>query len=222
MKMTNLRNSEKKDTAAVSPRSLIKNLQPRNIPGIFCEDKAAAAGKILEIIPLTATIGFSGSRTLDQISIIERLEARGNQVYNPYKPGISRQESLDLRKSGARAEYYLASANAISEEGELVFLSAYGNRISGISYAENVIIVCGINKLTVNINQALKRAREYATPLNCKRLNWGAPCLKDGLCREDICFSPEYKRMCCQVLIIESEAIPGRLKVILVNEELGF
>jgi len=106
--------------------------------------------------------------------------------------------------------------------GELVFFSGYGNRTAGISYAKNVVVVCGINKITPNLEEALKRAREYATPLNCQRLNWNSACLADGICRREICLFPEYKRMCCQVLIIEAEVTPERMRVILVGENLGF
>ncbi|OGX17436.1 MAG: hypothetical protein A3K83_06805, partial [Omnitrophica WOR_2 bacterium RBG_13_44_8b] len=175
--------------------NLLKNWQRRNIAGIYCENKLEAERMILEIIPQAASIGISGSVTLEQLGIARTLEARGNKVFNQYKDGISREENLALRMQGAHAEYYLASANAISEKGELVFFSAFGNRIAGISYAKNVIIICGINKITANIDKALKRAREYATPLNCARLNWTeTPCFKDGTCRKEICFFPENKR----------------------------
>ena len=202
--------------------NLIKNWQKRNILSIYCENKSEAVEKMLEIIPQSATVGISGSVTLDELSIVRHLESRGSKVFNQYKAGISREENLELRKQGSLADYYLASANAISLEGELVFFSGYGNRISGISYAKNVIVVSGVNKLTANIEEALKRAREYATPLNCKRLNWNSACVKDGICRKEICLFPENKRMCCQVLIIEAEVTPDRLKVILVGENLGF
>ncbi len=203
--------------------NLIKNWQRRNISGFYCRGKEEAADKILGIIPESATIGISGSVTLEQLGIVKRLQARGNKVFNQYKPGISREESLELRRLGAQeADYYLSSANAISEKGELVFFSGYGMRVAGIASAKNTIVVCGINKITPNLEEALKRAREYATPLNCKRLNWGTPCLKDGICRREICLIPEYKRMCCQILIIEAEVAPDRLKVILVGENLGF
>lgn len=206
-----------------SIENLIQNWQKRNILGIYCENKIEAVDKILEIIPQAASIGISGSVTLDQIAIVKHLESRGNKVFNQYKSGISREENLELRRLGSQADYYLASANAISEKGELVFFSGYGNRTAGISYAKNVIVVCGINKITKNVDEALKRAREYATPLNCKRLqNWNTPCLKDGICRQEICLFPEYKRMCCQILVIEAEVSLDRLKVILVGENLGF
>ena len=184
---------------------LFKRWQKRNILGFYCNNKDEAVNKILEIVPQAATAGISGSVTLDQLAIVKHLEARGNKVFNQYKPGIKREESLDLRKQGTLADYYLASANAISQTGELVFLSAYGHRTAGIAYAKNVIIVCGINKITPTLEEAIKRAREYAMPLNYKRLNWDPS-----------------KIMCCQILIIEAEVTPSRLKVILVNETLGF
>ncbi len=202
--------------------NLIKSWQKRNILGFYCDTKEQAVDKILEIIPLTSSVGASGSQTLEQLGIIKRLEARGNKVINQNKAGISREESLELRRQSTQADYYLASANAISKEGELVFFSGYGNRTAGVSYAKNLIVVCGINKITANLDEALKRAREYATPLNCKRLNWNSACLRDGICRKEICLFPDYKRMCCQILIIEAEVTPDRMKVILVGESLGF
>jgi len=202
--------------------NLITQWQKRNIVGLYYANKEQASEKLLETIPVSANVGISGSVTLDQLGIVRLLEARGNKVFNQYKTGISRQESLELRRQGSMADCYLASANAISEKGELVFFSSYGNRSAGISYAKNLIVVAGINKITPNIQEAIKRAREYATPLNCKRLSWNSPCFKDGICRQEICFFPEYKRMCCQILIIEAEVTPDRLKVILVGENLGF
>jgi len=201
---------------------LLQNWQRRNISGSYCPNQEEVADKILEIIPASASIGISGSVTLDSLGIVKRLEARQNKVYNPYKSGITKEQSLEIRRQGAGADYYLASANAISQSGELVFFSGYGNRTSGISYAKKVIVLAGVNKIAANIEEAIKRAREYATPLNCKRLNWNTPCLKDGICRKNICLFPEYQRMCCQILIIEAEVVPDRLKVILVGENLGF
>lgn len=201
---------------------LIKNWQKRNIGGFYCDNKEQAIDKILQIIPKSANIGISGSVSLDQLAMVKRLQDRGTKVFNQYKLGISREESLELRKKGSQADYYLASPNAISEKGELVFFSGYGNRTAGICYSQNVILVVGINKIVPDLEEALKRGRQYATPLNCKRLDWGSACLKDGICRKEICFSPEYKRMCCQVLIIEAEISPDRMKVILVGESLGF
>lgn len=201
---------------------LIENLKRRNIQGFYCENKSKAQDKVTEFIPLGASVGISGSLTLDQLGIVNFLGRRGNKVFNQYESGISREESLALRRQGASADYYLSSANAVSEKGELVFFSGFGNRTAGIAYAKNVIVVCGVNKITVNLEEAMKRAREYVTPLNCRRLNWNSACLKDGICRKEVCLFPEYKRMCCQLFIIEAEVEPARLKVLLVGETLGY
>ncbi len=203
-------------------RELIGNWRKRNITGVFCENKSQINGKILELIPEGASVGFCGSRTLEQLEIIKALELRGNKIFNQYAPDLNRDESMSIRRAGAQADYYLASANAISQKGELVFFSAYGHRIAGIADGRKVIVACGLNKIAPNLEQAIKRARNYVTPLNCKRLNWPAFCLKDGICDSEVCFAPEYKRMCCQILILEAEVVIGRLTVILAGEDLGF
>ena len=203
-------------------KELIAAWSKHNIGSLYCQNKEEALKIVLDLIPLDASVGFSGSATLDEAGIIESLKKRGNKVFDPYLATLSKEESLAVRKEGALAEYYLASANAISQKGELVFFSAFGNRICGVSAAKNVIVICGINKITSNLEEAIKRAREYATPLNCKRLNWNTPCAGDGICRKEICLYPEYKRMCCQILGIEAEVSFNRLIVVLVEEKLGF
>ena len=206
---------------AIGMQDLIENFKRRHIECIYCADTNEAHKRILERIPEMASVGFSGSQTLEQLEIIEMLQSRGNNVLDQYDPQLSRDESMHMRKLSAQADYYLCSANAVSAAGELVFFSAYGHRIAGIASAHRVLDICGINKIADTREAAIKRAREYATPLNVKRLHWGTPC-KDGVCREDICAAPDYNRMCCQLLILESEVEPGRLTVILVGEELGF
>jgi len=201
---------------------LIANLKRRNISGIYVDSAHEAKEKIKQLVLKRSSVGISGSKTLDELGIVADLEAADYEVFNQYKPGISREQSMQMRNLGSRADYFLTSCNAISYSGEMVFLSAYGHRTSGIANADNLIVVCGLNKIVPNLDQAIKRSREHATVLNCKRLNWKSACLADGLCHKDICLDPEYKRMCCQVLIIESEINPERIKVIIVGETLGF
>ncbi|MCK9594757.1 MAG: lactate utilization protein [Candidatus Omnitrophica bacterium] len=201
---------------------LLDNWNKRNIKGIYLPKPSDVYTKLSSIIPVTATVGFSGSRTLEEIGLIKLLEARGNKVFNPYKPGLTNNENMKLRKLGAQADYYLSSANAIARTGELVFFSAFGQRIAGLANARHVIIIAGRNKVTDDLPSALERARQYVAPLNCKRLDWPAPCHADGKCHKEICFYPEYKRMCCQTLIIEAEPARDRLRVILVGTPLGF
>jgi len=202
-------------------RQLISRWQKRNISGFVCPDKKSARELLLELIPQSASIGVSGSQTLQQLEAIEALQSRGNRVFDQARAKY-KEESLRIRRQGAQADYYLASPNAIAETGELIFFSAYGNRIAGVTYADKAVVIAGVNKLVPTLTEALKRARELATPLNCKRLQWNTPCFADGKCRQEVCLYPDYKRMCCQLLIVEAEALESRMSVILVEEELGF
>jgi hypothetical protein len=202
--------------------SIFAALNKRNIQGIYCKDRGEALAKLLEIVPEDKTIGISGSRTLDEVGIVSQLIKRGNKVFNQYEKGLTPQQSLSVRNQGANADVYLSGANALTKNAEMVFFSANGHRIAGISNAKNVIIVCGINKIVDDIDKGIDRGRNYVTPLNCKRLNWSSACFEDGICHNEICLFPEYKRMCCQILIIEAEISPERLKLILVGEELGY
>jgi hypothetical protein len=202
--------------------ALLEIWKKRNIEGFYCGNRCGGAAKVLEIIPVSASVGICGSVTMDQLGLIGLLEERHQKIFNQYQPGLSRQESQEKRVQGAGADYYIASANAISQDGKMVFFSAYGNRTAGIAGAKNVVVVCGINKVTPTLDDAMRRSRDHVTPLNCKRLNWPSPCLKQGACHEEECFFPEYKRMCCQILIIEAEAVLGRLKVVLIGETLGY
>ncbi|MCU0650678.1 MAG: lactate utilization protein [Candidatus Omnitrophica bacterium] len=215
---------EVKDGQAKDARyqQLFDNFKSRNFNAVFCANRDEVHQKLIETIPENSSIGFCGSQTLEQLEIIEILQTRGNKVYNQYDPELSRDESMRVRKLGVDADFYLCSANAVAGTGELVFLSAYGQRIAGIAGASRVIVICGTNKITDSRESAIKRAREYATPLNVKRLHWDTPCFKDGKCHESVCLAPDYNRMCCQMLVLESEILPERLTVMIVGEELGF
>ncbi|MCX7926781.1 MAG: lactate utilization protein [Candidatus Omnitrophica bacterium] len=201
---------------------LIRKWKARNIEGILCKNRDDVHRILLDIIPEEATVGFSGSKTLDELEIIEMLETRGNKVFNQYDPSLSREESMRMRRLGAQADFFLTSANAIAETGELVFLSAFGHRIAGIADAPHTIVICGLNKIVPTLEKAIERARNYVTPLNCKRLKWDTPCFHTGACDNYKCIAPQYKRMCCQLLVVEAEVTEGRLTVLMVAEDLGF
>lgn len=202
---------------------ILNALKKRKIQGIYCRNRSEALAKLLEIIPPDKSVGRSGSLTLDEIGVVPELIRRGNKVFNQYEKGLTVEQNSAMRNQGALADVFLSSANAITRQGEMVFFSGHGHRIAGVANARNVIIVCGLNKIVDNIEKGIGRARNYVTPLNCKRLGtWNTACVQDGICKSQVCLFPEYKRMCCQILIIESESNPDRLKVILVEENLGF
>ena len=205
-----------------SAEQLIKNLKARNINAFYCETGEEALQKLKELVPEGSEVGFSGSQTLKQIGAVEALSKR-NKVHDHNLPGVKQEEKPEIRRKGANAEYYLTSTNAITLDGRMVTFSAHGNRIAGFTYAKKkTAVVVGMNKLCFSLEEAVSRARNYAAPLNSKRLDLNTPCKRDGVCKDEECRFPEFWRCCCSVLITEGEVQEDRLNVILVGEELGY
>ncbi|MBI5159688.1 lactate utilization protein [Candidatus Micrarchaeota archaeon] len=200
--------------------------EKRQIEFFFCANKAEANAKIFSLIEGNSSVGWSGSQTLVELGVLDGLrESAGEKklVVFDRDNALNSVERARLSREGANADYFLASANAVVEDGRLLVASAFGNRIAGVAFAKKkTIVVVGRNKLVRSLDDAFKRLRSVATPLNCKRLNWdNTPCFS-GKCNEEKCCAPEFKRMCGQVLITEFECVKGRMAVILVDEELGF
>lgn len=174
------------------------------------------------MIPKGVTVGMAGSVTLRQIGLIDELMKGDWKVYNPYLPELSREESLRLRREGVWADYFLSGTNALTLKGELINISAIGNKIAGLSYSKRVIIVAGINKIVKDVKKGIDRTRNLVAPMNAKRLDFNTPCKETGFCDYELCRPPEYHRICNQLLVIEGEREKGRITVILVGKELGF
>ncbi len=200
----------------------IENLKRNGMDAFFCETSQQAKKTILDMIPKGATVGMAGSVTLREIGIVDELMRGKWKVYNQYLPGLSKEESLKLRKQGTLADYFLSGTNAVTLNGELINLSGMGNKTAGLTYARKVIIVAGVNKIVEDVSQGIKRARDLAAPANAQRLNFKTPCRDTGVCDYSACRPPNYNRMCNQLLVIEGEGEKGRIAVFLVGEELGF
>jgi hypothetical protein len=207
-------------------RDLIDRLADRNIPAFYVENKKEAFEKVMSMIPEGSTVGFGDSVTLRQIGVVEALEA-GNHVFlNPWKPGISQEEDVKLKKRALTSDVFVTGTNALTLDGKVVNVDGLGNRVAGILFGpDRVIIVVGINKIVENLEEALDRIRNVAAPLNVKRhpeFDPMPPCGTTGECSD--CNSPW--RICNKTVIIEGQYNNDQYKpvitVIIVGEKLGF
>lgn len=208
-----------------------------NIDAFYVPDRDEALKKVLGMIPEGATIGIGDSVTLFQIGVIPALERRGrNQIFNPFlrdeegKRLVRGRERLELQKRGLVADIFMCGSNAITLDGKLVNIDSRGNRVGGLIFgSEKVIVVAGVNKIVRNVEEALKRIKEMVAPTNAKRhnLKHGSgplPCAITGICND--CRHP--RRICCYTVIVEYQNSPldvddwgRRINVVLVGEELG-
>lgn len=198
--------------------TIIKNLAKRQMEGYYCATKEEAVAKALELMPDGATIGWGGSMSVIDSGLMEAIRKGKYQLINRDQAQTKEeQKALYARMVGV--DYFLMSTNAITMDGELVNIDGRGNRVSFLIFGpENVIILTGMNKVVSNVEDGVRRVRDIATPPNTVRLKKNTPCAVVGRCQD--CLSPDC--ICNQLVITRRSGIAGRIKVILVGEELGY
>ena len=200
---------------ALLSAKVIKGLESRNMTGYYAETKEEALKIALSLIPEGCSVTMGGAMSAHEIGLPQALAA-GNYNF------IDRDKIEDKRAAmlaAYDADYFLASANAMTEDGILVNIDGNANRVSAIAQGpKNVLFIIGMNKICIDVDSALKRARNVAAPINAQRFGLNTPCTKTGSCMN--CKSPDT--ICCQFLITRYSKHPGRIKVILVNDFLGF
>lgn len=197
---------------------LIRNFRLRNIDVCYFDTLEDAAKMILNIVSESSTVGIGHSATLQRMNITETLIKRGNIVYDK-ETAEDKQECVLLKKKALTADWYITGSNAVSADGHIVNVDHSGNRVAAITFGpEYVIIVVGINKIVDTLDEAIKRVKNVACPMNARRAGFNPPCVKLNKCVD--CVSPE--RVCNTLSIIEGQADKNRMKIFIVNEELGF
>ena len=197
---------------------VIKGLESRNMEGFYAETKEEALKIALDLIPEGSTVGWGGSVSVSEIGLKDAVCTGNYQVYNR---GICKdpEEKRDTELKILGSDYFLCSTNAITEDGILVNIDGRGNRVAGIIWGpRNVIMIVGMNKVVKSLEDAWSRARNEAAPINAQRFPLQTPCKKTGSCAD--CKSPDT--VCCQFVVTRYSKIPKRIKVILVNEDMGF
>jgi hypothetical protein len=200
--------------------TIIKNLEKRRMAGSYAAEAGQARDEVLEMIPSGATIFRCGSMTALGMGLWEALEALPEvTVLDPYRPELSPEEGLELRRQGMIADVMIASSNAITLDGKLVNLDGMGNRVAATAFGpKKVILVVGMNKVAPDLDTAVARVKHYAAPVNSIRYGMKTPCVENGLCSD--CKSPQ--RICNMWSTIEGHMIKDRIHVKLVGENLGY
>lgn len=197
---------------------LINNLRARRIEGIYCQSIEEAKHKILEMIPQSASVGIGNSATLKQMDVSSVLSNRGNVIYDKTN-AKTKEESKKMKKKALLADWYITGTNGLSMDGHLVNMDHSGNRVAAMIYGpERVIVVVGANKVVNTLEDAVYRVRNVASPKNARRAGFNPPCVEVNQCVD--CKSDE--RVCNNLVIIEGQSDGERMKVLIINEEMGF
>lgn len=200
-----------------------KNLINNNFEVFIAQTKAEAKSIALnEIIPKLNidTISWGGSVSFVSTGLFHELnDDKKFNVLNTFDTSLSRDEIMALRRQSLLVDLFITGTNAITESGQLVNLDMLGNRVAAMMWGpKSVLLIAGRNKICSDLEDAMVRIKNYAAPVNTMNLDMKTPCSKSGICQD--CNSAD--RICNYWTIIEKSVVKHRIKIILVNEDLGF
>ncbi|TVR00116.1 MAG: lactate utilization protein [Desulfovibrionales bacterium] len=164
-------------------------------------------------------VAWGGSGTIAASGILETLRQQGElDLLDTSVSSLSKDQKHELRRQSLLSDLYFTGTNALTESGQLVNLDMHGNRVGALVFGpRHVVVLVGRNKLCVDVEEAMLRVKGFVAPANAARLKMKTPCVKTGFCED--CASPER---ICNVWTITEKSLPkGRIKVVLVNEDLG-
>ncbi|MGN0457681.1 MAG: lactate utilization protein [Eubacterium sp.] len=205
------------------------NLEKNNMKPYYVETKEEVAPLVKTLLNKGETVANGGSETLKECGIFEDILESGDYAFADRR-GL---EGEDIRQAYIKAyasDTYFCSSNAVTENGELYNVDGNSNRVSCIVYGpKQVIVIVGKNKIVKDINKAVERVKKHAAPPNCVRLSCGTPCAKTGECISLSQDSPTLcdgcqseRRICCNYVVSAHQRHKDRIKVIIVNENLGY
>ena len=197
---------------------LMRHLERRNMAACYCPTAAEAVAKVSELIPDGSSVTWGGSMTIRDMGIPAALHARSSLNVMDRDMAATSDEAQEIYRMAFTADYYLSSANAISEDWVIVNIDGTGNRVAAITFGpKHVIFVISLNKVAQTAEAALARARSTAAPINAARFDIKTPCHSDGVCHN--CNSPEC--VCNHIHFLRNS--PGRRHtVVLVGEDWGY
>jgi L-lactate utilization protein LutB len=200
---------------------VVNALKSRHFEAYYYKTSNEAIEKILQLIPRKESVSWGGSTTIEEIGLIQRLRAEYDMVLDRDQT-TSIADRYEAMQKAFFCNNYLMSANAISEDGQLVNVDGTGNRVAAMAFGpKRVIVVAGINKVVKTLDDAIVRARTYASPINAQRvpsLNLKTPCIATGTCAD--CKTADC--ICTYIVTTRISRPQGRIQVVLIGETLGF
>jgi hypothetical protein len=197
----------------------LKNLQRNGFDAHLTPTPQAACRQLLNMISDYETFGIGGSDTVRAIGLVDELRIMGKTIYDHWPAELSAEEIQALRLAQGRCDCFLCSANAISEEGEIVNVDGIGNRVAAMTFGpRKVVVVAGANKIAPDLPAALRRVREVAAPMRAKSLGMETPCAASGRCAD----CNALQRICRVTAILHRPPLLTDISVVLVAQPLGY
>ena len=197
---------------------IIAAMKTRQMECIYFENRKDMLEYLKAVIPAKATAAWGGSMTLKDSGVIDLLRGGLCKIIDR-DAAKTPEEAHKCMHQAFNADCYFLSANAITMDGKLVNIDGNGNRVAARIYGpKDVYVIAGMNKVVKDEDAAMDRIKNMAAPMNAMRLTTGAPCTKTGNCMH----CKGSGTICCHTVVTRYSRHPGRIKVLLVGEELGY
>lgn len=214
--MQHIINREKRN-AALGAR-IVKALEQRNMEAYYVKTKEEALAQALQLIPESSSISFGGTMSAIEIGLIDALKEGNYEVYDRADASTVEEDKAITLKA-FDVDFYLGSVNAMSEDGVLINVDGRSNRVAAYAFGpKHVLLIVGMNKVCKSYNEAMSRARNEASPINAQRFGIEPPCIATGSCQD----CTHKQCICCNIMITRYQRDYGRVKLILVDDVLGF
>ena len=198
---------------------MIKAFNQNNMQITFVENFEQLHNYLKRYLSNQKPVSVGGSMTLFETGVIDLIK-KSDVVYNDrYQEGLTREELNDIFKKAFTSDIFITSTNALTTDGHLYNIDGTGNRVAAMIYGpKEVIVVAGKNKVFETENEAINHIKTISAPANAVRLHKQTPCVKTGECKN--CLSAD--RICSSYVKLGYQVNAGRIKVIIVNEDLGY
>ena len=197
----------------------LASLNNNNMKGYFVGNQHEMIELLTKLIGNGHIVGCGDSVTLQETGVIEFLRKGDFMFLDKYSPGLTAEEKRDIYIANFSADTFVTGTNAITMDGKLFNIDGNGSRVAPMIYGpKQVIVIVGKNKITENVSSAIIRTRQVAAPLDAKRLKKATPCVSIGKCVD--CHHPQ--RICNDFVLITGQFIKNRIKVIVIDMEIGY
>jgi hypothetical protein len=207
------------DTMDKRIEKLLIKLKDRNMAGYFLSNHIELNGLLQSLITAGTTVGCGDSVTLEQTGVFDFLRKGPYHFLDKFDPALNAHNKREIYIKNFSADTFITGTNAITLNGEIFNIDGNGSRVAPMLYGPaQVIIVVGMNKVTDDIESAIQRTRQIAAPLDAKRLNKTTPCVSLDRCID----CKHSQRICNDFVLITGQFIKDRIKVIIIDQNLGY
>ena len=199
--------------------SIIKNLGRHGMEGHYCVSREEAVELVQSWLSEGDSVTWGGSETFKETGMKAALEAASCYRMLDRTTATTSEEQREMWRDRTSADWFFMSANALTVNGELVNIDGNSDRLSLLLHGPaHVVVLVGMNKVVADVDAGFKRIRTVSCPLNAARLHTNTPCELTGTCAE--CHAAGC--MCCNLVVTRHSRHAGRIRVVIIGEELGY